>query len=130
MKYIINALAFFGLIMIVVIILFIPSLMNTGDMFNWTVIEKKSNNNQIEAILEHGIINNGANTSPFYSVILKTKDIRKSVWQSQINHKPNIKWIDDTTLQITQERYLILEYEPEIYINGKIYKIQLKILPD
>ena len=138
MKIIRNILTLVGLISsIIIFIFFFPNTWGTsGDMFDWTTIKKYPNNKHLaEAIVRHGVPNNGSSTVPFYSVLLQTinkdnKNIQmREVWSSQHNIAPKINWIDNNYIEIIQINDHIWEYTPSVTLNKEHYKIRLKILP-
>jgi len=137
MKYF---LSIFGAILFLFIIIFLLDSETTTsknkDFFNWKIIKRYPNNiNKVEAIVKYGTVNNGANTSPFYSVVLQTISENKhyirtsEVWNSQHKTAPTIKWINNTYIEIVQINDHIWEYTPGVTLNNKDYQIRLKILP-
>lgn len=107
-----------------------------SDVFDWNVVDKFSNQDKsVIAVIERGISNSDVNTAPFYRIELRVAENSSewkkhwTVWNSQSNQPPSIKWIDQNSIEIKQLSDRVWEYVPSIELNGKTYLVYLNVLP-
>jgi hypothetical protein len=135
---------FFALIGLLSLIFFVEDqyyVFDTGvpleqrPLFDYTVVGSYPNSdNSVIAILQHGVTNTGASTAPFYRLVLKTKNNPENwlnnvhVWNSQVRQKPNITWLNESTVEITQDASMVWDYNPSIKLNEQNYAIKINVL--
>ena len=107
------------------------------DPFNWAVTQQvQSPDGKAVAVLETGKSNTGARTAPLHRISIQTVGSAEkwgnhwTVWQSQVNRLPAIAWSSPSRLVITQEPHLVIEYEPEVTIEGRAYTVDVSIHRD
>lgn len=105
------------------------------DPFDWSIGQRVSTSDEkFLAVLETGQSNDGAGASPLHRVSIQTAGAAKKwgnhwiVWQSQVGHPPTLSWSDTGHLVITQEPYLVLEYEPEVAIGERVFAVDISIV--
>ncbi len=104
------------------------------DIFDWSVKGEYSNSDASAiAVLEYGVVNNGAKTAPIYRLILKTpKESEKwgnnwNVWNSHARQIPIIKWVDGSNIEITQTNDKVWEYEPRVTLNNNEISVHINV---
>ena len=104
------------------------------DPFDWSTTQKYPSPDGIaEAIVEHGVINNGANIAPIYKVTIQTVDNPREwehnleVWESSSKQQPTIKWHTNNSLAIHQQPSKLYIFEPKVALSTGTYKITLVV---
>lgn len=104
------------------------------DPFDWSTTQKyPSPDGIVEAVVEHGIINTGANTAPIYKVTIQTIDNPKEwrhhleVWESSSKQPPTIKWQTNNSMAIHQQPSKLSIFEPKAALSTGTYTITLVV---
>lgn len=104
------------------------------DLFDWSVkATYPSPDGIVEAVVNYGVSNTGANTAPIYKVTLQIRTepekwMHKSeVWSSQSRQPPLIKWQSNNDLVIHQDPSVLYHYEPEAKLKTGTYRVSLNV---